>query len=700
MSNENKVIFPWVRVAILIGSIALLGVLSWLLTGKIFPSDQKESLIFQNALLLIVFGSALLEYKFTKPADSAVNSLMGCLTLLPVYGMPSKLLWWVVFLYCVMVFIFAMVCISVSLNRSVIGLRKRISEITYQPAVILGSSRILFSIVFLYAVFSFYGVQSYKTALLVLFWGVFISIWPLKLPELLSKLGGRKNSRQSVGYVVRTDAPNIVHVVVTSGTDWAPNSFKILQQGDGNQKLVLPLYSQSKDNQMLGTGLCCSEINDNYPALEAGHIYEASSSDTQLQSLFEGGGFLRLVGFVDKDSNISQIRFQTWNPASCNEGMLVYSEIYGKKVYYQVTDGITEEEGIETDKHGYQIAIATQLGILNPEKGFEKYPWFPTMNTPIFSVPDGFGDGVIAQEASDFTYGNIPGTQIKVIGKFADMIEYHTAILGVTGSGKTELAFDLIKYAVANEAKVICIDLTVKYKNKLSDLRPSSLSLSPELSAELSQKILDVEAGEYGAGKEKKALNQLAGSLRRDISKILTDFLLSVEDNNKIGIISLDEISNTKFTLFITELYLTSLLNFARDNPEKCPKVLLVVEEAHTVMPETSTMGLGDYDSKGLVAKIAQIALQGRKYRVGLLVIAQRTATVSKTVLTQCNTIISFSCFDETSLGFFENIFGKTHSAIIPNLQFLQAVIFGKGVKSQRPVIVQIPFKAEKAGTK
>ena len=103
-------------------------------------------------------------------------------------------------------------------------------------------------------------------------------------------------------------------------------------------------------------------------------------------------------------------------------------------------------------------------------------------------------------------------------------------------------------------------------------------------------------------------------------------------------------------------------INFAKDNSGKCPRVLLVVEEAHTVMPEASTMGLGDFDSKGLVAKIAQIALQGRKYKVGLLVLAQRTATVSKTVLTQCNTMVAFSCFDDTSLGFLENYFGKLHT--------------------------------------
>jgi uncharacterized protein len=111
-------------------------------------------------------------------------------------------------------------------------------------------------------------------------------------------------------------------------------------------------------------------------------------------------------------------------------------------------------------------------------------------------------------------------------------------------------------------------------------------------------------------------------------------------------------------------------------------------------------MGLGDYDSRGLVKKITQIALQRRKYRVGLLVIAQRTATVSKSVLTQCNTVITLNCFDETSLGFLGNVYGDAYTRLIPNLPKLYAVVFGKAVRSDRPVIVEIPFDAGKAGAK
>lgn len=700
MNSKQETSPPWTRVLILLLSLGALILIAHYTTGEFLPSDPKTSLIFQNALLLIILGSALLEHKFTKPADSAYNGLIGALTLLPVYGLPNEWVWWPVFLYCALVCLTAMICVSVSSSPTPTGWRKRIADLTYRPAVVFGKSRWLYSVVFLYGVFSFYGTQSAQMAILVLFWGIFIAIWPLGLPELLTAFSPKKKGSSIIGKVVRTDAPDIIHAELASDTKWDRKSIKILQQGDGKQRYVIPLFSQAKDNQILGTGLCAGDVEDIISSLEPGCLYEPPEITKSVGELLTGDKDSCLVGFVERDSKIGQLRFQTWNPTDCKEGMLVWSNVGAQRIYYQITEGVTEEEGLEADKHGYQVATASQLGVLNPEKGFEKFAWLPAMNTPVFAVPNEFGKDLVQIKDSDFKYGTVPGTSLSVTGAFADVLEYHTAIMGVTGSGKTELAFDLLRYAVAHDTKVICIDLTAKYEGRLADLKPYNLSISGALSAELGAKLFDVEIGEFKASAEKKALQQFADRLRKDITATLTAFLKSTDDDKKIGIITLDEISNTKATLYITEIYLTCLLQFARDYAEECPRVLLVVEEAHTVMPETSTMGLGDFDSKGLVAKIAQIALQGRKYRVGLLVIAQRTATVSKTVLTQCNTMISFSCFDDTSLGFFENFFGKTHTETIPNLQFLQAVMFGKGVKSQRPIIVQIPFDEKKAQAK
>jgi len=83
--------------------------------------------------------------------------------------------------------------------------------------------------------------------------------------------------------------------------------------------------------------------------------------------------------------------------------------------------------------------------------------------------------------------------------------------------------------------------------------------------------------------------------------------------------------------------------------------------------------------------------LQGRKYNVGLLVIAQRTANVSKTILTQCNSIIAFQEFDKTSSDFLSNYFGQEISSTLPNLKFRQAIAAGKAFKSNVPMIFEVP---------
>src|SRR5690606_28324025 len=97
------------------------------------------------------------------------------------------------------------------------------------------------------------------------------------------------------------------------------------------------------------------------------------------------------------------------------------------------------------------------------------------------------------------------------------------------------------------------------------------------------------------------------------------------------------------------ELYLSTLFTWARRNRGAC-RILLVLEEAHTIVPESNMFDRDRANTKAIVGRMAQIALQGRKYGVGLLLISQRTALVSKTLLSQCNTCISFSLMDQTSL--------------------------------------------------
>jgi hypothetical protein len=316
------------------------------------------------------------------------------------------------------------------------------------------------------------------------------------------------------------------------------------------------------------------------------------------------------------------------------------------------------------------------------------------MYSPVLSESQNFGEEMKNYKEGDFVFGTIPNTQIKIGGDIFSNIYHHLAILGITGSGKTELTYDIISHLINKGHKVICIDLTSKYIDHLSELSPNNLSLTEDIIKELSEKLFDAETGAYGAGAEKKILKQNADKIRSDVNSTIEEFLKNTE--KKLGVIELNEIANTKATIYITEIYLTCLLYYAKYHRDSFPGIVIVVEEAHTIMPESSTMGLADNDSRGMISRIAQIALQGRKYEVGLVIVAQRTATVSKTVLTQCNTVISFTCYDDTSINFLSNIVGSEYAKTISNLSFLQTLIFGKGINSDKPIIVNIPYSDKK----
>jgi len=58
--------------------------------------------------------------------------------------------------------------------------------------------------------------------------------------------------------------------------------------------------------------------------------------------------------------------------------------------------------------------------------------------------------------------------------------------------------------------------------------------------------------------------------------------------------------------------------------------------------------------------------------------------------------MITLSCFDETSMGFLSNVFGEVHARLASSLPRLHAVVFGKGVRSERPIVVEIPFDPKK----
>ncbi|MDX6499128.1 MAG: hypothetical protein QOG23_2388 [Blastocatellia bacterium] len=81
---------------------------------------------------------------------------------------------------------------------------------------------------------------------------------------------------------------------------------------------------------------------------------------------------------------------------------------------------------------------------------------------------------------------------------------------------------------------------------------------------------------------------------------------------------------------------------------------------------------------------------------MGTLLITQRTANVTKTILNQCNTIFALQSFDQTGLDFLKNYMGEEYAHAICTLPRRHAVLVGKASSSTRPLLFTIDDMTER----
>ena len=125
-------------------------------------------------------------------------------------------------------------------------------------------------------------------------------------------------------------------------------------------------------------------------------------------------------------------------------------------------------------------------------------------------------------------------------------------------------------------------------------------------------------------------------------------------------------------------------------------KICIALEEAYDFIPENN-FGDQGYGQKK-VSRISQMVLKCRKHSVGFLIITQRTALVTKTILYQCHTIIALQSFDETSKTFMSAYINGGYLDTMSILPKYRAIVVGKGSTCDKPVIVD--FYDEKLRSK
>jgi DNA helicase HerA-like ATPase len=158
---------------------------------------------------------------------------------------------------------------------------------------------------------------------------------------------------------------------------------------------------------------------------------------------------------------------------------------------------------------------------------------------------------------------------------------------------------------------------------------------------------------------------------------------------SQFNITELAELTVAQKTRIISErVFLKAKDGWQADDSKQEAKYLIVYEEAHSLIPEwNSSANDGDQQASNGTAKVI---MQGRKYGLGSLVITQRTANISKSILNQCNTIFALRVFDDTGKTFLENYVGSDYANALPILEERHAVVVGKALSLKQPVILQL----------
>ncbi len=682
-----------IRIVIFIALAIILISIYWFFKGTAFPNDTIGLVIF-SSLLMLSFNTLILEHYFTKPTDVLATSVAILMTITPIRKDLEKLGSWYDALFCFSLILGILSIASLALfnpNKPIENKQNKISKMIKDFVTRFGSSKVQFFCLFILAMFFYIDSKSQYFVFLFLY-SAFVLLDPWKF-ILKIPLFEKEKPETGIGQIFGVQSKNTFLVKLFDKRptikmfDFVEFRYSMDETKNIRKGLIVDNYLLNQEQWIKVL------VSDQIKTIFGDTIFNNFTDENvvfKISNPTENNYLDKFIGIIDENSSISKIHFIYNSKKEIFDGQLVEVIIRDKKVLYQVIQGITKIEQLEQkNETGYISGEAIQLGIWNNDIcKFEKFGWVPNISSPVYLASHIEPPKI---EDNEYQIGVIPNSNYPVILNKELSLTHHTAVLGVTGTGKSVFSRNLIReYLKDQTTKVLCIDFTGEYKGKFQDLNPSKI-LSDEAETELYKSFewISNELEKFGNQQDKDRLKAADEYIKKTLLDGLTDFLKS--DESKIAIFELPDVSNTSGILEYTRQLFKSLFILAKK--DKCfgYKICVVLEEAHTIIPEWNFVGIADKSSQSLLNSIAQIALQGRKYNIGLLVIAQRTANVSKTVLTQCNTMISFQEFDKTSSEFLSNYFGQGIAETLPNLKFRQAIAAGKGLKSNVPMIFEVP---------
>lgn len=181
-----------------------------------------------------------------------------------------------------------------------------------------------------------------------------------------------------------------------------------------------------------------------------------------------------------------------------------------------------------------------------------------------------------------------------------------------------------------------------------------------------------------------RRMEQTNQKLARDAEPLPTDRKELVRYGG-ISVVSLAGYTG-EFQATIYSLIADQIFEARVQNSLRLP-VLFVLEEAHNFVPGRATSTA----EERAVMMTKQIAQEGRKFGVGLILISQRPSRLDETTLSQCNSFIIMRMVNPADQSFVRKVIetlGEDDAKLLPDLDVGEALLSGQ--LTNFPVLVKI----------
>jgi len=709
------------RVVSLGVDLLLLLIICFFAFGNFYPPVGDSGFWFYTALLSVLVGSKIVTPFYVKPVDAISYAVPAFVSLMLInnwgaWPVATKFSFFAVSALSATVLVSALLAIILNNWGS-----EKLQEISNKIRIILevfAKPQVIYTPVIIFAMYAYHIGKPNELILISI--AIILTV-TMSAGDVVVKTFNRLRKTTKIGLRVAGFAeiaayqqPNIILLRQVKGNDLPLKKIVYVKDKHFNSKLVLTLDFVGRDNGVLIRSVEIASLpSGRYKELESivSNDTAALIEDSYLQEIcateninLEQEG--HVVGIVAPDSSIERLFFEVVDNSNVEEGRLVTVTVQNQKILYQIVGGLTKEEVVhQKNTYGYLRAQAQQVGIWNEKhRKFTQFSWLPNINEPVY---------LEAQEnyvIEPDTIGHFPNSNYQVkIGNINHLVTHNTAILGILGVGKSMLAIELLERMMSEGIKVVCLDLTNQYSSELSDYYNApheEICLARLRTATESDRDAWQENPEQGGSLPnlKNAffdyLNEFIHNTDGRLLKIYNpaEFVATRQDRAPGSFqaagqwqrgAALFSVTPVEITKIVSETVLDILSSEMSDRARVC----LVYEEAHSLVPEwNSVVAEGD---KLATSGTARAILQGRKFGLGCLLITQRTANVTKTILNQCNTIFAMRTFDDTGKDFIGNYIGRDYAQSLSSVKERHAVFFGRGSSCENPVLMKVNDRDE-----